>query len=289
MHSFRMILAKMSHVRFVAATLLAAVLATVLASAVGQAHELWIETDGSARIGRDHGVNICWGHSGQREGGARLAGQESKLTACLLGPGGRTALKLTKADDCFVTGFAPEGAGGHVVGAELQVGIIEREMHSIPTKTRIVMYGKSCVQVGGGRGEMTAPLGFDLEIVPVGLAGEPKPGDLVTVRVVHKGQPIGGKDVLLTAATSGPLPRSEDPRVQTSEWSLAAMADPKTGEATFPLIVDGQHLFTVKYFDETPGTYDGDRNDSSEFSHLRKGDKYERTMYVSTLTVQVRK
>lgn len=49
----------------------------------------------------------------------------------------------------------------------------------------------------------------------------------------------------------------------------------------------GRHLFTVKYFDEAPGTYDGDRNDSSEFSHLRQGDKYERTMYVSTLTVQV--
>lgn len=278
MRRFRLILAEISRVRFFAAALLAAV-AAVLSAAPGQAHEVWIETDASARIGQGHEVLVCWGHSGHREGGARLAGQESKLTACLLGPGGRTALKLTKADDCFVAKFAPEGAAGHVVGAELQVGIIEREMHSIPTRTRIVMYGKSCVQVGGGREAMTAPLGFDLEIVPVGLAGEPKPGDLVTVKVLHKGQPIGGKNVLVTAATSGPLPPTEDARVQTHEWSIEAMADPKTGEATFPLIVGGQHLFTVKYFDETPGTYDGDRNDSSEFSHLRKGDKFERTMY----------
>lgn len=288
MRSFRLILSEISRVPSFAAALLAAV-AAVLSAAPGQAHEVWIETDASARIGQEHEVLVCWGHSGHREGGARLAGQESKLIACLLGPGGRTALKLTKADDCFVAKFAPEGAGRHVVGAELQVGIIEREMHSIPTKTRIVMYGKSCVQVGGGREAATAPLGFDLEIVPVGLAGEPKPGDLVTVKVLHKGQPIGGKNVLVTAATSGPLPPPEDPRVQTSEWSLEAMADPKSGEATFPLIVGGQHLFTVKYFDETPGTYDGDRNDSSEFSHLRKGDKFERTMYVSTLTVQVKK
>jgi len=287
MRRFRKTLSKILRVQSIAAALLAAV-AAVLSAAPGQAHEVWIETDASARIGQDHEVLVCWGHSGHREGGDRLAGQESKLTACLLGPGGRTPLKLTKAEDCFVVKFAPAGAGAHVVGAELQAGIIEREMHGIPTKTRIVMYGKSCVLVGGGREATTAPLGFDLEIVPVGLAGEPKPGDLVTVKVLHKGQPIGGKNVLVTAATSGPLPPSEDPRVQTCEWSIEAMADPKTGEATFPLIVGGQHLFTVKYFDETPGTYDGERNDSSEFSHLRKGDKFERTMYVSTLTVQVK-
>jgi uncharacterized GH25 family protein len=288
MRRFRLNLATISRVRYFAAALLAAV-AAVLSAAPGQAHEVWIETDASARIGQEHEVLVCWGHSGHRESGARLAGQESKLIACLLGPCGRTALKLTKADDCFAAKFAPEDAGGHVVGAELQVGIIEREMHSIPTKTRIVMYGKSCVLIGGGREAMKASLGFDLEIVPVGLAGESKPGDLITVKVLHKGQPIGGKNVLVTAATSGPLPPTEDPRIQTSEWSIEAVADPKSGEATFPLIVGGQHLFTVKYFDETPGTYDGDRNDSSEFSHLRKGDKFERTMYVSTLTVQVKK
>jgi hypothetical protein len=42
----------------------------------------------------------------------------------------------------------------------------------------------------------------------------------------------------------------------------------------------------IKHFDETPGTYDGDGNDSSDFSHLRKGDKFERTMHISTLTVR---
>ena len=175
-----------------------------------------------------------------------------------------------------------------MVGAELQVGIIEREMHGIPAKTRIVMYGRSSARVGGGREEMTAPLGFDVEIVPVGLAAEPKPGDLLTVRVLYKGRPIGGKDVLVTAATAGSFPPPADPRVQASAWSLEAMADPQTGEATFPLIVGGRHSFLVRYVDETPGTYEGERNDSSEFSHLRKGDKYERTMYVSTLTVQVK-
>jgi len=288
MCSFRMIVSKISRVRFWAAALLAA--GAALGPAIsGQAHEIWIETDASARIGRDQEVRVCWGHSGHKEGGARLAGHESKLSLCLLSLGGQTGLKLTQADDCFVAKFAPAGAGFYLVGAELQTGIIEREMHSIPAKTRIVMYGKSCVLAGGGRAEMPAPLGFDLEIVPAGLTGEPKPGDVFPVKVLHKGQPTGGKKVLVTAATAGSLPPSEDPRIQTSEWSLEAMADPKTGEAAFPLIVGGQHLFTVKYLDETPGTYDGDRNDSSGFSHLRKGDKYERTMYVSTLTVQVRK
>ncbi len=271
------------------ATALLAAAAMLGLASPGQAHEVWIETEASARIGQDHEVRVCWGHAGHKEGGARLAGQEGKLTACLLNPAGRTALKLAKTEDCFVAKFAPVGAGVCVVGAELQVGIIEREMHSIPTKTRIVMYGRSSVRVGGGREESTAPLGFDLEVIPVGLAAEPKPGDLLTVRVLYKGRPVGGKDVLVTAATAGPLPPPTDPRVQASAWSLEAMADPQTGEATFPLIVDGQHSFLVRYTDQTPGTYDGDRNDSSPFSHLRKGDRFERTMYVSTLTIQVKK
>jgi hypothetical protein len=65
------------------------------------------------------------------------------------------------------------------------------------------------------------------------------------------------------------------------------MANPNTGDVAIPLIVGGQHLFSIRYFDESPGTYQGDRQDRSDFSHLGPGDRYERTMYVSTLTLQV--
>lgn len=262
-----------------------AVLAFWAASA--HAHQLWIETDPVGEVGEEHNIHICWGHSGYKEAGARLAGQHSKLTASVLGPRGRAALDLANADDCFVAKLTPGVPGCYVIGADLQVGIIDKEFHGIPAKTRIVMIGKSFTRVGPAQDETVAPLGFDLEIVPVVLPHEPKPGDLVTVKVLHKGKPIGGRNVVVSAATQGTEPPPEDARLQTREWSIEATADPKTGEVTFPLIVGGQHTFLIKYFDETPGTYDGERNDRSDFSHLRKGDSYDRTMYISTLTVHM--
>ncbi len=271
---------------FLAAGLLPAV-AMFLCTPPARAHQLWIETNPAGEVGEEHEIHVCWGHSGHKETGPRLAGQQSKLTACVLGPNGRAALDLAKANDSFTAKIDPSAPGYHVIGADLQVGIIDKEFHGIPAKTRIVMYGKSFTYVSGDRNETIAPLGFDLEIVPMAFSRDLKSGELVTVKVLRKGKPIGGRNVVVSATTQGAVPPPEDPRVQTREWSIEATADPKTGEVTFPLIVGGQHTFFIKYFDETPGTYDGDRNDRSEFSHLRKGDTYERTMYISTLTVQV--
>jgi len=252
------------------------------------AHQLWIETEPTGKVGEEHEIHVCWGHSGYKETGQALEKQQSKLTAQMLRPDGRTeVLNLAKGDDSFIAKFTPEVPGCYVVGADLQVGIIDKEFHGVPAKTRIVMCGKSFTFVSGGRNETIAPLGFDLEIVPVAFSRDLKSGDLVTVKVLRKAKPIGGRNVVVSATTQGAVPSPEDPRVQTREWSIEATANPRTGEVTFPLIVGGQHMFFIKYFDETPGTYEGDRNDSSEFSHLRKGDTYERTMYILTLTVQV--
>jgi uncharacterized GH25 family protein len=251
------------------------------------AHEVWVETDTSARVGEEAEVRVYWGHAGNKETGERLAAQHGKLTAYVQSPLGRDVLKLGGEDDGFVAKFTPAAPGYYVAGVDLQVGIIDRQVHSIPANTRIAMYGKAITRVAGEVLEAPAPLGLELEIVPVAPARQPVVGDLITVRVLHKGQPVGGRQVLVTASTSGGRVPADDERVQNWEWSNQAMADPKTGEATFPLIVAGQHLILVRYVDETPGTYQGPRNDSSDFSHLRPGDTYERTMHVSTLTVQV--
>jgi hypothetical protein len=47
------------------------------------------------------------------------------------------------------------------------------------------------------------------------------------------------------------------------------------------------HTVSLTYIDETPGTYDGPLEFGSDFSHLRKGDRFERTMYVATFTFLV--
>jgi uncharacterized GH25 family protein len=261
--------------------------AVVYAAGSAYGHQVWVETASSASSGQPHQVQVCWGHSGTKESGPALAGQQGKLTVCVSGPNGRAPLELAAGSDSFTAQFTPQASGCHVIGADLQVGIIDREFHGMPANTRIVMYGKACAHVGGSSIEKPASLGFDLEIMPVSALRTARPGDAVTVKVLHRGRPIGGRNVLVSLKTPGTLPPVEDARIQTQEWSIEATADPSTGEVTFPLIVGGQHMFLVKYFDETPGTYDGDRNDSSAFSHLRKGDKFERTMYVSTLIFPV--
>jgi uncharacterized GH25 family protein len=268
-------------------TMLAAAAASLGAAVPAHGHQVWVETASTAVTGRPHEVQVCWGHSGMKEGGPALTRQASKLTVWVSGPDKREPLKLTAGSDSFTAAFTPRVPGCHAVGADLQVGIIDREFHGMPANTRIVMYGKACTHLGEGQGERSSPLGFDLEIVPGSSLRNAKPGDAVTVKVLHKGRPIGGRNVLVSLQTSGTLPPVDDARIQTRQWSIESTADPSTGEVAFPLIVGGQHVFFVKYFDETPGTYDGDRNDSSEFSHLRKGDKFERTMYVSTLTFRV--
>lgn len=256
-------------------------------AAVG--HEVWIEAAPSATVGQEMDVWVYWGHPGNKETGDRLAAQLSKLTAFTQTADGRDFLDLEMAEDGFVAKFTPETPGYFGLGAELQVGIVDRPVHSIPAYTRIVMYGKTITRVAGDAKAAPAPIGLDLELVPVAPAAQPKVGDLMTIRVLHKGQPVGGRQVQISATTSGSRQAMDDPRVQNWGWSTEAMADPRTGEATFPLIVAGQHLFTVRYTDETPGTYEGPRNDKSDFSYLRPGDTFERTMHVSTLTIQVAK
>lgn len=271
--------------RLLAALLVCAT--AVWAATPGNAHQVWVETASNAQAGQLHQVEICWGHSGNREGGPALARQQDKLAVYLAGPGGRQPLDVTAGSDSFTARFTPQAAGCHVIGAELQVGIIDRELHSIPAHTRIVMCGKACARVGVGLLDPAQPLGFDLELLPVSGLHAAKPGDAVTVKVLHRGKPIGGRNVLVSLNTVGPPPRADGVQVDAREWSIEATADPSSGEVTLPLIVGGQHMFLVKYLDETAGTYDGDRNDRSEFSHLCKGDTFERTMYVSTLTFQV--
>ena len=259
----------------------------VWVAAPAYAHQVWVETASGPRAGQPHKVEVCWGHAGSREGGSALAKQQDKLTVYVVGPGGRQPLPVTTSSDSFTAQFTPQAAGCHVLGAELQVGIIDRELHGIPANTRIVMCGKACARVDGNSVVPAAPLGFDLELVPVSNLHDAKPGDAVTVKVLHRGKPLGGRNVLVSLNTAGPLPHSEASGIGTREWSIESTADPSSGELTFPLIVGGQHLFLVKFIDETAGTYEGDRNDRSDFSHLCQGDKFERTMHVSTLTFQV--
>jgi uncharacterized GH25 family protein len=252
-------------------------------------HELWVETEVAAAAGTEHAARVCWGHSGDKATGESLKQQQARLSARCVRPDGRTqALDLVLGRDSFAAKVSPERPGYYVIGSQSQVGIIDKEFHGIPAGTRIVMYGKSLVHVAGSDQGLGNQTGFDLEILPVTDPAHLHPGDVVVAKVFFKGKPLGGRDVVVSLKTVGPKPPAEDPRIQSAEWTIEANADPRTGEVAFPLIVGGRHLFFIRYFDNHPGRYQGDRDLSSELSHLRKGDTYERTMYVATFAVDVK-
>jgi len=266
------------------------ILGVVLCAVPVGAHELWIEVDGSAQKGRIQELHVCWGHLGSnKESGGRLKGLEPKLSAILREPDGSTEqLKLVAGEDSYTERITPAAAGYYTMGAKLESGILNEEFHGIPPSTMIMMYGKSYTCVEGTGGGVNNELGFDLEIVPVTDPKDLHPGDVVTVKVLFKGKPIGGRDAGITILlkTPGPGEPPEDTEVHNRVWSIEVRPD-RDGAASFPLIAPGKHLFYARYFDETPGTYQGEVNETSERSHLRKGDTYERTLYVSTFALDV--
>lgn len=263
--------------------------ALLISANLASAHELWIDTTATAQRGESHEIEICWGHSGLRNSGKTLEGQQAKLATWVLQPdGSRSDLEISLQDDCFVATTIPTTAGCCVFGSELQTGIIPRDFHGIPANTRVVMYGKTLTHLAGDEKGLTNPAGFDLEIIPLTSLGELRQGGVARAKLLFRGKPLGGKNVEMTLATAGPDPLPEHGRIQSHEWTISAVPDPYTGEIAFPLIAGGKHLYSIRYTDETPGTYDGPRNDESDFSHLRKGDKYERTLYMSTLTIWVK-
>lgn len=252
------------------------------------AHEVWLETAPTGSPGQEQVAHICWGHAGQRMSGPMLESQKDRLTAWLAGPESPTErLALTLGADSYTARVVPRRPGYYTLGAETQGGIVDREFHGIPAGTRIVMSGKTFLHVPGNEAGLARLLGMDLELVPVGDPKSLRPGGVATVRVVFKGKPLGGRKAEVSLSTIGPKPLAKDARIEGLQWSVQNYADPRTGEASFPLIVAGRHTFFLKYVDETPGRYDGDLAMTTKFSHLRKGDAYERTLYLGTLTLQV--
>lgn len=273
--------------RLFAALLSSAVIVT-LSWSPATGHELWIEAPSAGEVDQTCKLDVCWGHSAERVGGKFLEGQQDKISVQMIQPDGtRSELKPVLATDCFAAEVTLSKPGCYVVGGELQTGIITRQLHTIPPNTRIIMYGKALIPVPGSDEGMNNTAGHDLELVLLPPIARLKPGDVVKAKLLFKGKPLGGRDVEVTLSTLGAGPRVDDPGIQSHLWSTTAAAHPQTGEVAFPLIVGGRHFLSVHYVDETVGTYTGDRNDNSDFSHLRKGDTFERTMYMVTLTVQV--
>ncbi len=248
-------------------------------------HELWIEAPATSAADQAYTAAVCFGHTGHRTTGPMLEGQQDKMAAQVIAPDGkRSPVDLTLTEDCFDAKVTPSASGCYLLGGELQTGIITKEFHGIPEGTRIIMYGKAVTQVGNAAKGLDAAFGHDLELVLLTPPGELKAGGIVKAKLLFQGKPLGGRDVEVALNTSMEV---DDPQVQSTLWSITAAPHPKTGEFALPLIAAGRYTFSLRYTDETPGTYQGDMDFVTRISHLHKGDKFKSTLYMTTLAIDV--
>ena len=262
-----------------------AVLALPLGN-LAQGHELWIEAPAAASAGQAYTAAVCWGHTGNRNTGRMLESQQDKLSVEVIAPDGkRSSVDLKLAEDCFEAKVTPSAPGCYLLGGAVQTGIITKEFHGIPEGARIIMYGKSATQVGDATAGLDATFGHDLELVLLTPPGELKAGGIVKAKLLFQGKPLGGRDVEVSLNTSVPV---DDPQVQSTVWSITATPHPKTGEFALPLIVAGRYTFSLRYTDETPGTYQGDMDFVTRISHLHKGDAFKSTLYMTTFAIDVK-
>lgn len=254
-----------------------------------RAHELWIETPNQASAGKELVVHVCFGHPGAKTTGETLHRYQPRLNAWVVAPdGSRKDLSLTVGSHSFEGKFVPDRAGFFHIAAELHAGILTKEFHGIPANTAIVMYARSFTWVEGSQQGIDARAGTEVDFVPCTDPNTVRPGNLLVLKVLFQGKPIGGKTATLSLNTLGTFLFPDDPRIHGIEWRAENAPDPRTGEVVFPLIVPGRHMIRLRYTDQRAGRYEGSQIFATDFSRLEKGTPYERTLYVCTWSLDVR-
>ena len=255
---------------------------------IGDAHQVWVETNPSAHEGKIQEIHCCFGHLGNKETGENLEKYADRISMLITSPDGKAKdLRFKTGDNSYITKMVPRTKGYYMIGSKMQIGITNRKFHGMPADTMFVQYGKGFTHVKGSEKGLKNELGFDLEIVPLADPTDLYPGDVMAVKVLFKGKPIDAKDCKLSLMTQGSMEFPKDPNVHSKVWSMKIKPD-KNGEAKFPLIVDGKHVFYIEYIDETPGKYKGNIKVSSNYFRLHKGETYKKRLCIATVTINVK-
>jgi|GEM_PF-845495 len=254
----------------------------------GFPHEIWIEVPAKARMGEPVEVIICFGHLGQVENEEMLSANLSRLSAHVVGPGGkRQNLTVSVTSQGYVGRFVPEEEGTFAVGAILEVGITKAPFHNIPADTRILMLATAYVEVGEEAGDFQSPsVGHAVEIVRLTSAEELRPGGTVACRLVKQGAPFGGREIPVSLYTAGSFDW-HGLELSATHWAIQATPHPQTGELVLPILVPGQHFYLLRYVEENSGIYEGPYDFVTPFSFLKAGASFARTLYILTHTFEV--
>lgn len=179
-----------------------------LAAGAAWAHDLWI-TCPQAGAGQKLLLDIGLGHDFPQ--GDKLNPDELQETY-VMGAGGK--LKTApQADQNFQT-MQPLAAGSYVAASGTKpvfftkspAGYVRKTKDQVPEAIkcfRSIKYAKAIVNLGGQAGDVSQPLGQDLEILPLANPAGLKAGGELPVKVLLAGKPLAGAEVSAMPAASG--------------------------------------------------------------------------------------
>jgi uncharacterized GH25 family protein len=211
----------------------------VAVSFQASAHYLWIELNGTNRVGAQQEIRIYYGefNEGIREiKGGRLE-ELSGIQAWVIGPDGKqTVLTVTTADKFFKTTFTPQLEGKYTLVA---VNIIRE----------VVDWSKSDIGIARPVYYTSREISVGKTVEPVSLKTPAEAEMLIrkipssenTFQVIFKGVPLANAKVFFHAP---------------NEWSKELSAN-KEGIVSFNPLWKGQYIVECIYPEKTPGSFKG--------------------------------
>nr|WP_321411332.1 DUF4198 domain-containing protein [uncultured Allomuricauda sp.] len=205
-----------------------------------QAHYLWIETNGTGKLGQAQEVRV---HYGEYTYGVieKVEGEAfpavSKFTLWAIAPDGtKTPLTTEAKEDHYLASFTPSQNGVYTIALNnSEIDVIDYTQYDFGIfKTHYHSTAK--VQVGSDGDTKTAN--------PDGIAVKQleNDGEEIKLQVLYKGEPI---------------PKNEFKVYVADLWSKTLYTD-DNGEVSFALPWNTKYIVETTTKEEIPGTYNGE-------------------------------
>ncbi len=209
------------------------------------AHDMWITFD-KTQAGQPAHILVGYGHAFPANEGTEA---EKLMPAYLVGPKGRLECKAGDKLDFVSVAPLAEGSYLAVSGRQAQwytnspEGSQDKPKNQVPGATqciRSVKYAKAVLNLGKTPGDVSQPVGQNLEIVPLVNPGAIKAGGELPIQVLFEGKPLGNSQVFATFAGFS---------AESNVFAFASKTD-KQGKTTVKVWHPGQWLVLAKH--ETP-------------------------------------
>lgn len=217
----------------------------ILLAVPALAHDMWITVD-KPQLNQPAHILVGYGHAFPDNEGTEA---DKLMPAYLVGPKGRVECKAGDKLDFVSLAPLTEGSYLAVSGRQAQwytkspEGSQDKPKNQVPGATqciRSVKYAKAIINLGQTPGDVSQPVGQNLEIVPLANPGAIKAGGELPIQVLFEGKPLGDCQIFATFAGFSK---------ESNVFAFAARTD-KAGKATVKAWHPGQWLVLAKH--ETP-------------------------------------